>query len=127
MVSYFEHVCGKADESDTAFVTALLLVQKKILTLTDTINEDAETGADSQTQLMQLKNRKDNQVYQVAVVDVSPARLNQIQDELAEKLFMDQPIELDDDDIDVDSGGSVDDQKQESAGASRCKRYHEDS
>ena len=45
---------------------------------------------------MHLKNRKDNQAYVVPIVDVSPERLVQIQEELAERLFMDQPYDPED-------------------------------
>ena len=33
MLSYFEHVSGQPNEADTAYVTALLLIQKKYLSL----------------------------------------------------------------------------------------------
>ena len=51
---------------------------------------------------MRLKNRKDNQVFEVSVVDVSQDRLAQIQETLAERLFMDQPYDPDD-----EEGGEV--------------------
>ena len=98
MLSYFEFVNGQPNEADTAYVTALLLLQKKYLTL----EESPEEGG---SQLLYLKNRKDNQTYQVSVVDLPPARLVEIQDELAERLFMDEPYDPGED---ADGGEVVD-------------------
>ena len=88
MLSYFEHVNDQAGESDTAYVTALLMLQKKYLTLQDPSEEDPQT--------MRLKNRKDNQIFEVSIVEVSQDRLTQIQETLAERLFMDQPYDPED-------------------------------
>ncbi len=88
LLAYFEYVNGQSAQADIAFIAGLLLTQKKILMLEESFEED---GAE----FMQLKNRKDNESYQVLVVDVEPKRLAEIQEELAERLFMDEPYDAD--------------------------------
>jgi len=63
-------------------VTGLLLAQKKILTIVD---------ADDEVSLV-LHCRSSNTTYTVPVADVAPARLAEIQNELSDRLFMDQPV-----------------------------------
>ena len=98
LLSYFEHVRGQPSEADTAYVTALLLVQKRHLSL-------EESTSENNSQVLHLKNRRDNQAYEVPVVDITPARLAEIQDELAERLFMDQPYDPDED-LDTDEAAA---------------------
>jgi hypothetical protein len=93
LLAYFEHVNGQANQDDIAFITGSLLTQKKILTLEDSYEEDGR-------EYMQLKNRKNNESHQVVVIDVQPQRLAEIQEELAERLFMDEPYDAD---ADVDA------------------------
>lgn len=92
LLSFFEHVANQPSQSDVAYITALLLTQKKILALDDTLDEP-------DSQILQLKNRQDNQVYQIPVIEVPPQRLIEIQDELAERLFMDQPYDPESDEV----------------------------
>lgn len=82
LLAYFEHVQQSPSQADIAFVTGLLLVQRKILSLVD-----EETDADS----MVLRGRSAKAVYTVPVTEISPSRLSEIQNELSERLFMDQP------------------------------------
>ena len=89
LLAYFDHISSQSAQADIAYVTALLLIQKKILTLEESIE-----GGDSQT--LELRNRKANQNYQLRVVEIASQRMAEIQDELAERLFMDQPYESDD-------------------------------
>ena len=65
---------------------ALLLIQKKILTITESLEDETNN-------LLCLRNRKLKQNYQLPVVEINPQRLNEIQNELAERLFTDQPYE----------------------------------
>lgn len=83
LLSYFQHVLDNPDQADVAFVTGLVLVQKRILT----IDEDGDTS------VMQLINRVDKSSHSVPVCDVEGDRLSAIQSELAEKLFTDEPID----------------------------------
>lgn len=100
LLAYFEHVQQNSSLADIAFVTGLLLVQRKILILVD---------EDSDTQNMVLRNRSEKTTYEIPVVDISPSRLIQIQDELSEKLFMDQPDSDEfDDDSEEDADGAND-------------------
>ena len=86
LLAYFDYVRDRPDQSDTAYVMALLLVQKRILTLTETV--EREEGS-----FLLFKNRKAKLKYELPVIEVEPARLAEIQNELAERLFMDQPYE----------------------------------
>jgi hypothetical protein len=89
LLAYFEHVCKQESAKDLAFVTGLLLVQKKILSLEH--SEDAT--------MMCLRHRTEKTVYEIPSVDIAPARLMAIQDELSERLFMDQPANPDSDEV----------------------------
>ena len=83
LIAYFEHLQTSEQTADLAFVTGLLLMQKKMLT-----QLDSEHGEST----LELHCRSSNTTYSLAVVDISPERLAAIQQELAEKLFVDQPI-----------------------------------
>ena len=58
-------------------------MQKKILTQLD-------SGLGGST--LELHCRSSNTTYPLAVVEISPERLAAIQQELAERLFVDQPL-----------------------------------
>ena len=83
LIAYFEHLQTSEQTGDIAFVTGLLLMQKKILT-----QLDSELGEPT----LELHCRSTNTTYPLSVVDISPERLAAIQQELAEKLFVDQPF-----------------------------------
>ncbi len=85
LIAYFKHVLDDPSTIDIAFVTALLLSQKRILKVID--NGGDET-------IVRLRST-DKETYEVPVPEIAPARLVEIQDELSERLFMDQPAELD--------------------------------
>ena len=89
-LSYFEHLMQQESQRDAAYITGLLLLQKKVLALDDSIDDASEDSA-----LLHLKNRKTNQTYVLTVVEVAPDRLHEIQQELSERLFSDQPCEVD--------------------------------
>ncbi len=94
LLAYFNHVNESPETSDIAFVTALLLSQKRILKLQD-------NGGDES--IICLKDASSKAVFEVAVVDIEPPRLREIQNELSERLFMDQPFDVDaDEDTTVD-------------------------
>jgi hypothetical protein len=83
LIAYFEHLQTSEQTGDIAFVTGLLLMQKKILT-----QLDSELGEPT----LKLHCRSTNTTYPLSVVEISPERLAAIQEELAEKLFVDQPF-----------------------------------
>ena len=85
LLAYFEHVCGDSKTVDLAYVTALLLAQKKILTISE--SEDPA--------IMLLQNRSSKESFEISIPDISSTRLAEIQNELSERLFMDQPVEDD--------------------------------
>lgn len=88
LLAYFEHVLEQPEKADTAFVMSLLLQQKRILYLKDQVEPDD----DSSSRVMILLDRKSNEVYEVTEIEVSSERTRQIQDELSEQLFSDQPM-----------------------------------
>ena len=88
MLAFFDHVRQQPGQADTAYLTALLLAQKKILAT----KESWDTEDSSK---LVLENRKEKIVYEIPVVDVSPQRQSEIQKELAEKLFSDFPPDQD--------------------------------
>ena len=88
LLAFFEHVHSNVQTADVAFVTALLLAQKRILSLED-------DGGDSSR--LVLRNRASKTDFEVPVVELSASRLKEIQNELSERLFMDQPIGLEPD------------------------------
>lgn len=85
LLAYFNHVRAHESTTDIAYVTALLLSQKRILKLIDNRGNES---------LVRLKDPRSNETYEVPVVDILPLRLTEIQDELSEKLFMDQPADF---------------------------------
>jgi hypothetical protein len=85
MLAFFKHVLNQPTHHDVAYVTALLLIQKKFLTMVD----------DGKTESMTVRDRSDNESYDVRAVDIAADRLTQIQELLAEQLFMDEPLEDD--------------------------------
>ncbi|MEM9940517.1 MAG: hypothetical protein AAF939_02930 [Planctomycetota bacterium] len=84
MLAYFKHVLEQPTMLDVAYVVGLLLVQKKILTLFD-------DGSDENN--LHLHSKFEKEQYTVPVVELDPVRLQQIQEELSERLFTDEPIE----------------------------------
>lgn len=84
LLAYFENLAGKAIK-DATYVMGLLLVRKRLLQLVET-DDEAEGGP-----LMILRNRKTKEKIEIPVVELTAERMIQIQDELAENLFMDRP------------------------------------
>jgi len=89
LLAFFEHVHRSPQTADVAYITGILLVQKKVLTMEDDGGGDASK--------MFLRNRSSKEAYELSVAEVTPARLAEIQDELAERLFTDQPVAADSD------------------------------
>ena len=84
LVAYFKHVLGDPETNDIAYVTALLLSQKRILKVLD--NGGDET-------IFRLRD-SEKETYDVPIPEIPPERLIEIQDELSQRLFMDQPADL---------------------------------
>ena len=96
MLAYFEHVSQQPDQADVAYITGLLLAQRKILTIEESFDEPDGP-------MLQLRNRHDKETYSLPVVECTPQRLAEIQAELSERLFTDQPFGTDEDVAEVDS------------------------
>lgn len=90
LLAYFDHIKQNEACQDLTYVTALLLVQKKIFTLMD-------DGGDSSH--LFVKNRSDKNEHVIPVIEVSPERLQEIQAELSERLFMDEPVDSNESDL----------------------------
>lgn len=81
LISFFQRLVA-GDVPDKTYVMAILLVQKKYLKLLDTV--DSESG-----QVMELMDNSSREKFEVAVSELNSERVNQIQNEFAEKLFTD--------------------------------------
>ena len=87
LLAFFDQVREQPELADCAYITALLLVQKKILTTRESLKEP-------DSNLLCLENKRDSLHYEVPVVEISTARLIEIQNLLAEKLFTGRSIDL---------------------------------
>jgi hypothetical protein len=83
LLAYFDQVRQHAEQADCAYITALLLAQKKILTTKETLDEPDAT-------VLRLENKREGVHYEIPIVEIAPQRLQEIQDELTEKLFTSQ-------------------------------------
>ena len=90
LVSYFRSLTESSQQTEAAYVMALLMVQKRLLSLEDSILED-------ETKLV-LRERKSGEVFEVAQQNVPPERIKQLEEQLCENLFSDQPFVDDNDD-----------------------------
>ncbi len=80
LLAYFQHLIDQSDGSEEAYVMAILLLQKKYLRITDTIQrQDRE--------FMLLSNLATKEQFEVAVRTIASPRVAEIQHELADKLF----------------------------------------
>ena len=84
LLSYFKHKLEK-ESANTVFVMSLLLLQKRILSLKDTIESDGET-------VSILIDRRTSEVFEVVDMEIDDEQVQLIQKELAEHLFSNQPI-----------------------------------
>jgi len=84
LLSYFKHQLEKKRD-EAAFVMSLLLLQKRILTLKDTV--DSEEGRFSI-----LFDRKNSETFEVSDVEIDDNKIELIQNELGEHLFSNQPV-----------------------------------
>lgn len=71
------------NQQETAWVMALLLLQKRLLT-----RNDRETDSD----ILHLINKKTNQEYELQEPVIDEERIDCIQNHLAENLFSDRPL-----------------------------------
>ena len=88
LLSYFDHLNESPGHEDVTYVMALLMVRKKLFSLEEFVDSD-------QGQRMVVLNRREKETLEVNVIDLPPDRLADIQNELEEKLFTDQPLDLD--------------------------------
>jgi len=84
LLAYFDSLVDKTEHIATTYVMGLLLVRKRILQLVD--SETTELG-----EFLELRRAKDKRTYKVQVVDLSDGQVNDIQRELGDQLFTDQP------------------------------------
>lgn len=82
LIAYFDSLTEKPDQKSSAYVMALLLVRKRLLQWKDSITRD-------EVEWMQLRSSGTKQNYEIEVLDLAPAQIQSIQDELGEQLFTD--------------------------------------
>ena len=80
LISYFDHLHDSGQQPDHLYVMSLLMVRKHIMKLVETVNEG---GAE----IMRLFRSSDKTKYRIRVVDLTAQQIEQIQNELGEKLF----------------------------------------
>jgi len=88
LFSYFSSLTKSPQQSEAAYVMALLMVQKRLLTLEDSVLDDEAK--------LVLRQRKSGEVFEVAQQDIPPERIKQLEEQLCENLFSDQPFVEDD-------------------------------
>jgi hypothetical protein len=88
LLSYFQSLMKVPQQAEAAFVMALLMVQKRLLKLEDSVLED-------QPKLV-LREKKSGEIYEVIQQEIAPERIKQLEEQLCENLFSDQPFVEDD-------------------------------
>lgn len=91
LLSYFRSLMQLPQQAEAAFVMALLMVQKRLLTLNDSVLED-------ETKLV-LRERKSGELFEVKQQNIAPERIKELEAQLCENLFSDQPFVEDDEDM----------------------------
>lgn len=86
LISYFETLQQNEKHAPIAFVMALLLIRKRILKLVDSEEKDGQ-------EQLEIHCSRDKKTWNVPVVDLTPQQVTEIQQELAQQLFMDHPPE----------------------------------
>lgn len=86
LFAYFESLQQNDAHQATAYVMALLMIRKRMVQLVDTHEEDGK-------EWLEVQFKKENKTWNVTVVELDAAAIQQIQLELAEQLFMDHPPE----------------------------------
>jgi len=81
ILHYFEQLEAAAEQADMRYVLALLMIRRRIVRL-----EDTPRTEDGQETLLLYCPRNERE-YRVAVVSLSPQRVEEIQQQLSELLF----------------------------------------
>lgn len=91
LISYFESLINLPQHAAAAYVMSLLLVQKKVLILEDTVLQTGDRESAGEATLF-LRNRHAGDLYEVLQQEITPQRINEIEHQLCENLFSDQPF-----------------------------------
>ncbi|MEQ1902967.1 MAG: hypothetical protein ABL888_02120 [Pirellulaceae bacterium] len=83
LLASFEHVANQAEQKELAFVTALLLIRKRIVAWKDTIERDGK-------KYLVIQDNKNKRDFEIEEREVTAEQIEKIQASLAEKLFTDQ-------------------------------------
>ena len=89
LLSYFKVLTEQPQQAEAAFVMSLLMVQKKLLTVVDNDVEEEKRV---------LRNRKSGEVFEIEQQNIEPQRIKELEQQLCENLFSDQPFVEEDDD-----------------------------
>lgn len=84
LISYFRSLIKSPQQSQAAYILALLMVQKRLLSLEDSAKEDDG--------VLVLRERKSGEVIEMAQQTIAPQRIKAIEEQLCENLFSDQPF-----------------------------------
>ncbi len=84
LIRYFQSLMNSPQRAQAAYIMALLMVQKRLLTLED-------SGLEDDAKLV-LRERKSGEVFEVAQQNISPERIKELEMQLCENLFSDQPF-----------------------------------
>ncbi len=103
LLAYFQKLSQRSEKKDTLFVMSLLLQRKRLLSVVETHGEPAAPDATV------VRSAKLDADIVVASCTPTPDRIREIQAELCEHLFTDQPeLEIDDaESNEVEPSGSL--------------------
>jgi hypothetical protein len=83
LLAFFEYLATQTDQKELIFVTALLLIRKRIVTWKETIEREGK----KYLVIQDVKNKRD---FEIEEREVTAQQIEEIQANLAEKLFTDQ-------------------------------------
>jgi hypothetical protein len=98
LLDYFGKLALRPEKAELYYLMALVLMRKKLLQLVE--NRRQEDG----TAELLVNSARNKQDYRVPVCEPAPQRLQELQTELCEQLFTDQPV----DPMDAESAKTAD-------------------
>ncbi len=87
LLDYFSKLSESLDKAELYYLMALVLLRKKLLQMVESRTVDSSPG---ELVVHSLRGKRD---FTVPVCEPAPERLRQLQEELCEQLFTDQPID----------------------------------
>ncbi len=87
LMDYFTKLAESPDNAELYYLMALVLMRKKLLQLVESRAGESELGE------LIVHSSRTKQDFTVSVCEPAPQRLRQLQEELCEQLFTDQPVD----------------------------------